>query len=118
MNLTVLTVAASTPEWITAIAATVVALGVVAAGAGWVGRKAKQLRDPGEAPGGQHGEAREVSEDALRPLQGGSPQWWKDQQRGQTWLARWQRRLRSGDRKKRAQQRAERLRGLDEEDEE
>ena len=117
MNPVVLTAAPSITDWITAISTAVLALSVLGAALGWTRRQAKQLRNPGEAPGGQEGEDREFFEDVLRPIQGGSPPWWKDQQRGRTWLERWQRRLRGRERRKRAEQRAERLRGLDEEDE-
>ena len=74
---------------------------------------AKKLRDRGETPGGQEGEDREFFEDVLRPIQGGSPWWWK-QQREMTRLQRWQRRLRTRERMKRAQQRAARFPDLDE----
>lgn len=117
MNLTVLTVAASVPEWFSEVVAAIGALGVLGAAAGWVRRTVRRVRNPGEAPGGQAGEDREFCEDVLRPVQGGSPQWWKDQQRGKTWLHRWRRR-RSRERKRLARQRAERFRGFDEEDEE
>lgn len=93
-------------------------LRVATAGAGWVVRIVRKLRDPGEAPGGQAGEDREFFEDVLRPIQGGSPQWWTDQQREMTWLQRRQRRQRGRARMKRVRQRAEQIRALDEEDKE
>ena len=100
MNLDVLTVAMSAWGWLLDASAVMRALGVAAAGTGWVVKMGKRLRDPGEAPGGQEGEDREFFEDVLRPMQGGSPEWWTDQQRDMTWLQRRQRRLRSRERMK------------------
>lgn len=118
MDLAALANTATAPDWISAISTAVIALSVVAAAVSWIRQRANQLHDPGEAPGGQAGEDREFFEDVLRPIQGGSPQWWKDQQRDMTWLQRWQRRLRGRKRLERTRQRAERIRELDEEDEE
>ena len=58
--------AATVPDWITAISTAVIALGVAAAAIGWSRRQAKELLDPGEAPGGSSGETREIIEDVLR----------------------------------------------------
>lgn len=118
MDLAALANTATAPDWISAISTAVIALSVVAAAVSWMRQRANQLRDPGEAPDGQEGEDREFFEDALRPIQGGSPQWWKDQQRKMTWLQRRQRRLRGRGRMKRVQERAEQIRALDEDDEE
>lgn len=94
MNLAALTNTATLPDWISAISAAVVALGVIVAALGWTLKQAKQLRDPGEAPGGQEGEDKEFFEDVVQGWQGGSPQWWRDPQGGRSLLARWKRRLR------------------------
>ena len=115
MDPVLLTAAPSVTDWISAISTAVLAMSVLVAALGWTRRQAKQLRTPGEAPGGQAGEDKEFFEDVLRPIQGGSPQWWKDEQRGKTRLQRWQRRLRGRKRMKKAQQQAE-LRRLDGDD--
>ena len=113
MDPVLLTAAPSVTNWISAISTAVLAMSVLVAALGWTRRQAKQLRDPGEAPGGQEGEDREFFEDVLRPIQGGSPWWWKKQQREMTWLQHWQRRLRGRKRMKRAQQQAARNRRRD-----
>ena len=73
MDPVLLTAAPSVTNWITAVSTAVLAMSVLVAALGWTRRQAKQLRDPGEAPGGQEGEDREFFEDVLRPIQGGFP---------------------------------------------
>lgn len=101
----VLFAAATVPDWITAISTAVIALGVVAAAIGWSRRQAKELLEPGEAPGGSRGEIREVIEDVLRDRVGTRSdrrqfrREMRDTQRGQPLKERWQRTLRRWNRK-------------------
>ena len=111
MNLTVLTFAASAPEWVSAIAAAIAALGVIGAGARWAARKVKELCDPGEAPGGNRGELGEIIEDVLRDQVGTRSdrrqfrKEMRDEQRGQPRRVRWQRYLRRRKRRREARKR-------------
>ena len=57
--------AATVPDWISAISTAVIALGVVAAALSWMRRQGRELRDPGEAPGGSEGEQVEAIQDLL-----------------------------------------------------
>lgn len=105
MDLATTTAGATIPDWITAISTAVIALGVVAAAIGWSRRQAKELLDPGEAPGGSRGEIREVIEDVLRDRVGTRSdrrqfrREMRDKQRDQPRKARWQRTLRRWNRK-------------------
>ena len=93
-------VAATVPDWITAISTAVIALGVVAAAIGWTRRQAKGLLDPGEAPSGSRGEIHEIIEDVLRDRVGTRSdrrqfrREMRDEQRDQPGKDRWQRNLR------------------------
>ena len=113
MGSATLTVAASVPDWITAISTAVLALVVVVTAVKWMRQQAGRLRRGGEAPGGAEGEDTEFFEDVLRDAQGSDPRWFKEQQRDKSWLDRWQRHLRRKRRRQRAQERAQRNHQVD-----
>lgn len=94
---------ATWPDWISAISTAIIALGVLAAAPGWIRRQFRELRDPGQAPGGKDGELRETIEDAIQAATSArdSRRFRKerrDEHGRQTVKSRWQRFLRRRER--------------------
>ena len=102
MVFALISVAATVPDWITAISTAIIALGVMTAALGWIRRQSRELLDPGEAPG-PRGELRETIEDVLMETSTPSEcrQFRKEireEQKSQSRKARWQRKLRQRNR--------------------